>query len=453
MNVDIKAAVENLREERLAEAEEAVAVRLQSLIRCRQAMQRTKALREEFLQRFRDMTLAATKLQSRWRGKKGRERAARIAHLRAVRIAFENKMATRIQTRIRGKLGRRRAKDRKRELEEIRRQRNHMATQLQKTWRGKMGREAYKRRQEEFKLETAAAIKLQKVWRGSKVPGWRDIRFGQIKIKVAGQSEENARLAKVKRAQFLKERAERMNRDSASEEEEEEDPDDDWRNVWDDSKEIWVWFSPSRAEKVEGTRPDRKWFEKSLVNMYCRVFWPMENKWFQGFFSRFNKIKMKHRVQYDDGDHEWVNVKEEIDRIQVYQPDVEAWAMLRVVWPKSTKSKEEIEAEREAERSRPDWEERWDEVNGRPWFFNKRTGENQTEKPWELVEYEERKQKIMKRKFEEMTLSAEELFQIRLKDWTEYFDDDNYAPYWYNNETGETSWINPANMPIVSVLK
>ena len=54
-NNDIKEAIQRLRDERREEAQEAVAVRLQALIRSRHARKRARGLREEWLQRLRDM--------------------------------------------------------------------------------------------------------------------------------------------------------------------------------------------------------------------------------------------------------------------------------------------------------------------------------------------------------------------------------------------------------------
>ncbi len=477
MNVDINAAIANLREERQAEAEEAVAVRIQSLVRARHARKRTKALREEFLQRFRDMTIAATKLQSKHRGNIGRQRAANFRRMRDEKNALLAKSATIIQKRMRGVLGRRKARRRKQEVEDLKRLRIEKAIILQSTWRGTLGRRDYAIRKREHDIQTKAAIKLQKIYRGSKVPGWRHIRFDRIRSAVLARKEEDAQNAKAKMQQYLKDRKDRNNQDSASEEEEEEDPDDDWQKMWDETNEVWVWYSPSKNQTIESVdRPDTKWFEKSLVNKYVKIFWPMENQWFPGYFSRFNKIKMRHRVNYDDGDHEWINIKEEQNRIQIYNSESNTWVMLKM-WPRTKPSvlKATVEAVVEDD-SKCAWEERWDEINERvrtiyiesiayvvsltlllttispfhhifqAWYFNKKTRESADSKPPELQAFEEKKQKVMQRKFEELTLSPEELFAVRLKDWVEYFDEEYYKPYWYNMETGETSWIDPASL-------
>jgi hypothetical protein len=92
------------------------------------------------------------------------------------------------------------------------------------------------------------------------------------------------------------------------------------------------------------------------------------------------------------------------------------------------------------------WEERYDDVAERAWYYNRKTGESQLIKPQELWDYEEKKNKVMKRRYEELTLSPEELFEVRLKDWDEYWDEEYYSKYWHNRETNETSWIDPATL-------
>lgn len=43
----------------------------------------------------------------------------------------------------------------------------------------------------------------------------------------------------------------------------------------------------------------------------------MEDQWFEGAITRFNKTKRRHRVEYPDGDHEWINLADQSERVQI----------------------------------------------------------------------------------------------------------------------------------------
>jgi hypothetical protein len=51
--------------------------------------------------------------------------------------------------------------------------------------------------------------------------------------------------------------------------------------------------------------------------------------WYLGTVARYHRRKRRHRVEYDDGDHEWINFTDECDRVQVQQEDG-LWNMVRV---------------------------------------------------------------------------------------------------------------------------
>ena len=39
-------------------------------------------------------------------------------------------------------------------------------------------------------------------------------------------------------------------------------------------------------------------------------------------------MKVRHKIEYDDGDYEWIDLRKESDRVQVYLPDG-SWVMVR----------------------------------------------------------------------------------------------------------------------------
>lgn len=47
----------------------------------------------------------------------------------------------------------------------------------------------------------------------------------------------------------------------------------------------------------------------------------VQDCWYEGTITRYHRRKRRHRVEYDDGDHEWINLLDECDRVQVQQED------------------------------------------------------------------------------------------------------------------------------------
>jgi hypothetical protein len=52
----------------------------------------------------------------------------------------------------------------------------------------------------------------------------------------------------------------------------------------------------------------------------CDFIWH-QDCWYLGTVARYHRRKRRHRVEYDDGDHEWVNLLDECDRVQVQTED------------------------------------------------------------------------------------------------------------------------------------
>jgi hypothetical protein len=51
------------------------------------------------------------------------------------------------------------------------------------------------------------------------------------------------------------------------------------------------------------------------------VYWVAQQVWYEGSIVRYNRRKQRHRVNYDDGDHEWMHIEEERNRVQLQQSD------------------------------------------------------------------------------------------------------------------------------------
>ena len=78
-----------------------------------------------------------------------------------------------------------------------------------------------------------------------------------------------------------------------------------------------VWVHNETGEIVT-VDPRTDPVDAELIGCSVRVFWPLEEQWFEGVLARFHRRRRKYRVEYIDGDHEWIDVDEAADRLQLY---------------------------------------------------------------------------------------------------------------------------------------
>jgi hypothetical protein len=67
-----------------------------------------------------------------------------------------------------------------------------------------------------------------------------------------------------------------------------------------------------------------------LILYVCFLRSCLQDCWYTGTVTRYHKRKMRHRVEYDDGDHEWMNLLAECERVQVQMEDG-LWTMVRTL--------------------------------------------------------------------------------------------------------------------------
>ncbi|KAF2308333.1 hypothetical protein GH714_040029 [Hevea brasiliensis] len=48
-----------------------------------------------------------------------------------------------------------------------------------------------------------------------------------------------------------------------------------------------------------------------VLNRRIKVFWPLDQSWYYGLISDYDKLKKLHHVKYDDRDEEWINLQNE----------------------------------------------------------------------------------------------------------------------------------------------
>ncbi|KAA0169971.1 hypothetical protein FNF28_01761 [Cafeteria roenbergensis] len=100
--------------------------------------------------------------------------------------------------------------------------------------------------------------------------------------------------------------------DSASDEPSE----DDWEPFWDEAAGAQRWYSAAR-DATSLRRP--QWaLERRLVAEQAPVlvYWPLSRRSFQGRFVRWVPSKLKFKVEYDDGDVEYLAAHQDHKRVQ-----------------------------------------------------------------------------------------------------------------------------------------
>ncbi|CAH8326504.1 unnamed protein product [Eruca vesicaria subsp. sativa] len=59
-----------------------------------------------------------------------------------------------------------------------------------------------------------------------------------------------------------------------------------------------------------------------LLNKKIKVFWPLDERWYDGFVDGYDGDKNLHHVKYDDRDEEWINLQGERFKILLFATEV-----------------------------------------------------------------------------------------------------------------------------------
>jgi hypothetical protein len=194
----------------------------------------------------------------------------------------------------------------------------------------------------EFRKKSLAAAKIQAMYRGSKIKGWKFLKDLPYRRRVFRKRMMETALALGKAENRLYLRG--MQGDSASE------SDEDWEEYFDEEEQKPFWWSlkENRRRYDNPFDVDRAW-ERSLVGQKARVLNKRDGKWIQAGISQFNPVKCKHKFVYPsmDGGYEWINVRTHHERIMVRYADEstassdQIWIMIKNLMPKVTKAKSE----------------------------------------------------------------------------------------------------------------
>ena len=333
---------------RREESEWAVAVRLQCMARFWLASRRTAALKELVTRRLKDEYNAATTMQgagkvflAKLQMAKKKGAVARSGEIREI-------AASRIQAFYRATQGRYRMKQSKFEREMVMRARISGARLVQRVVRGYMARNVTYRMRIKLAEKYFAARTIQRYYRGTRIMQWRDMRLNIIAAYVLDRQylerRERVEASRVRYQQFKEDNQ----KDSASEE---EPPEEilEWEKIYDEDRRKYYWYN-EYLDRVQWHEPEEPIaMAKGMVGIRIRVYWVAQRAWYEGEIGRYHRRKRRHRVNYDDGDHEWLELEVERDRIQIQQADGSWVDYINYRPPEMLEEWRKIEKKRETE--------------------------------------------------------------------------------------------------------
>ena len=333
---------------RRREACTAMAGRLQSIARRYLSGVRLAALKEVLRRRKLDEKNACILMQTLVRIFLSKLKLLKLKLAKAQLEQVREKSASRIQAFYHSTKGRYNARLSSLELRLLMRKRLNSTHLLQRVYRGYQGRQKVRRRRIELATRWFAAVTIQRVYRGSKVLHWRDMRLNVVAAFVLDRQyvERKDRVADARNRyqRFLHD----LQRDSASESDPEPDEDDAWTKHFDYRKKTYYWYNTTTQQYSYEEPRSEVQLQKSLIGMKVKIHWLRQGQWFSGTISKYHRKKMRHRIDYDDGDHEWLNLELERDRVQVELPDG-SWVMYQLYRPDELKTEWKLQEEQRQE--------------------------------------------------------------------------------------------------------
>ena len=52
-----------------------------------------------------------------------------------------------------------------------------------------------------------------------------------------------------------------------------------------------------------------------FAGLPAKIYWEQEKQYFEGVIAKYNPRKRKHRIDYYDGDREWISCKYNAQRV------------------------------------------------------------------------------------------------------------------------------------------
>ena len=150
-------------------------------------------------------------------------------------------------------------------------------------------------------------------------------------------------------------------------------------------------------------------------------------------------LTLHNLVEYDDGDHEWMIMREEQDRIQIWKEEDKEEG------DDDTRADDEFDTGGhwlEFKYCRPQdpakmWQEFTDEATGTPFYYNSLTGETSWERPHgsEIANGSDG-----------VSGSAQFSEAANYGPWSAHVDEATGKTFWHNDDTGESKWENPTQV-------
>jgi len=228
-----------------------------------------------------------------------------------------------------------------------------LAIRIQSNYRAYKARELYKKLQINYAVSYYAARDIQRIYRGSRILHWKDMRLNLISAFCLDRHYIERRtsmiITKLRYHRYVQDNQ----KDSASEPDDDIDDAAQWIKNIDHDKNLYYWQNFITNQIVYDEPPDLLAHEKDLVGkrvkifwivqvrmilmmmmmmmmimivLYSNIFYDLQNTWYEGTIRNYHRRKNRHRVDYDDGDHEWINLQQECERVQV-QMDDGLWVM------------------------------------------------------------------------------------------------------------------------------
>jgi hypothetical protein len=215
----------------------------------------------------------------------------------------------------------------------VKRKRIAAVSKIQRLVRGYWGRKRVQKIRIRMALEYCAAREIQRIYRGRRVMGWRDMRMNIIASFVLDRQyierQDRVKAARLRYQAYLVD----VNRDSASDSyDEDAGAANPWTYVYDQIMGVDKWINIETNEVVFEEPADPDAMVKALVGVRVKVLWLAQGEWFEGHITKYHFRKKRHRIDYDDGDYEWLDVMKESDRIQVLETDG-VWTMISLYKP------------------------------------------------------------------------------------------------------------------------
>lgn len=311
----------------------AAAVYIQTLGRTYLACHRVAALLELRAQRRLDVRRSAQPIQMCFRAFRARRVLARLRWQKRYRDFVLNRAARAIQKWYLKALGswehlleiRREAAQREKE--------RCASITIQKALRGYLKRRELWLYLRSLVVQSKAALVIQKAYRSSRVMRYRDMRLNRLATEIYDMQDMEHDIS-ASRIQELRAKllgSLRVVEESSDSVDDMEDEDNLWQELWDSENNCPYYYNSMLNETTYSIPESKNAFQMSLVGKTVKVLWPAMGQWYEGTITRYNKSKKKHRVEYTDGDHEWIHINNEHDRVQILEGDT--WIMFNMYEP------------------------------------------------------------------------------------------------------------------------